>query len=125
MMPLSVFLLCYLRLSLLVLCHFVPFHGVCISIISSMMLHDPPARRISEFHISEAEPSDSYSPVSSFKARGKTFYVDVDNFADKELLERLTPLSEDDKALKAAAEQMQRQKELEEAEASSAGDRNR
>ena len=63
--------------------------------------------------------------MSSFKARGKTFYVDADNFADKELLERLTPLSEDDKALKAAAEQMQRQKELEEAEAASAGDRNR
>ena len=64
--------------------------------------------------------------MSSFKARGMTFYVDVDNnFADKELLERLTLLSEDDKALKAAAEQMLRQKELEEAEAASAADRNR
>ncbi|KAK9823167.1 hypothetical protein WJX72_000778 [[Myrmecia] bisecta] len=44
------------------------------------------------FHISELEYPDTLRPQVTFKAKNKLFYVDADNFADKELLTRLTPM---------------------------------
>ena len=51
--------------------------------------------RFARFHVSEVGPTDSLSPVSTFDAKGVTYYVDGDNFADKELLSKLAPPAED------------------------------
>mmetsp|Transcript_4492 Transcript_4492/g.12560 ORF Transcript_4492/g.12560 Transcript_4492/m.12560 type:complete len:260 (+) Transcript_4492:80-859(+) len=52
--------------------------------------------RVARFHVSEVGPTESLSPVSTFQARGVTYYVDGDNFQDKELLAKLAPPTEED-----------------------------
>ncbi|KAF8067367.1 hypothetical protein HT031_002415 [Scenedesmus sp. PABB004] len=49
-------------------------------------------RRVStEFDAAELAQPDGYHPLASFKARGRTYYVDRGSFADKALLARLMP----------------------------------
>jgi hypothetical protein len=47
--------------------------------------------RQDSFHISEVEATESLSPVSTFQARGRTYYVDPNFFTDKQLLALLSP----------------------------------
>lgn len=48
-------------------------------------------KRQDSFHISEVEATESLSPVSTFQARGRTYYVDPNFFTDKQLLALLSP----------------------------------
>jgi len=51
-------------------------------------------KRLSTFHISEVEPTESLSPVSTFQAKGCTYYIDPNFFEDKQLLAELSPSKE-------------------------------
>mmetsp|Transcript_26996 Transcript_26996/g.64033 ORF Transcript_26996/g.64033 Transcript_26996/m.64033 type:complete len:234 (-) Transcript_26996:202-903(-) len=53
--------------------------------------------RWNRFHVNEVSPTASFSPVSTFDARGKTFYVDPDHFQDLDLLAKLTSVPDAEK----------------------------
>ena len=55
--------------------------------------------RTDRFHLGECAEADSVHPLSSFRARGRLYYVDANNFPDRALLAQLVPQAAADAAV--------------------------
>ncbi|GAB4822182.1 hypothetical protein N2152v2_009228 [Parachlorella kessleri] len=58
------------------------------------------------FHLAEVQPADTVHPLSSFMVNGKVFYLDADNFGDKQLLAKLAPQQAAAHVVEAAEEKL-------------------
>ncbi|PRW59509.1 transmembrane mitochondrial [Chlorella sorokiniana] len=73
--------------------------------------------RTDRFHLNEVTEADSVHPLTSFAARGRKYYVDAQNFPNKELLVKLVPQAAAAHAVEAAnAEQQQQQQQQQSSE---------
>ena len=63
--------------------------------------------RTDRFHLADVRPADTVHPLTSFAARGRLYYLDADNFSDKQLLARLVPQAAAAHAMEAAGQHVQ------------------
>ena len=45
--------------------------------------------KLTQFHLSEAKPPDRVATLSTFQAKGQTYFIHTDIFEDVDLLQRL------------------------------------